>query len=455
MDFSSKDIFKNPLLYLIVFTIGISMRLFNLTDSLWLDEIWSMLMSGQEHSVIDIINACKTDTHPPLFDILLHYVLLIGDEDITGRIFALFIGLLGVLATYYYTLRISKSHLASFLSFSLISFSYFHIYYSNEGRFYTFLYLLSLAVIAHLYFFLKEKSIRQLVLFVFFSILLSYTHYYGVILLFGLALVVLFLWIIKEIENRTFIKFIIGGGLILLVYLPWLPYMFSGSGNESWMNQAGLGQFFEYLYNYSGKNPVEFLFVLTAVIISFKYWKSDRILYSLLYGSILLGFIVPLVISYLSIPMLHIRYTFIYFPSLILLVAVFWEKTQLLESKKKNYLFIVVFLSILVNFFFINDITTKGIHKEPWREIASDVAKFNYGINDKVYSELDFYLNYYLIKNDHKRAQTLSMHQDEDSFWLLRTPYDSQEQIIASHKLIRVIDYGNEFVLEYYELEIE
>lgn len=452
MDFSSKDIFKNPLLYLIVFTIGISMRLFNLTDSLWLDEIWSMLMSAQENSVIDIINACKTDTHPPLFDILLHFVLLIGDEDITGRIFSLIIGLFGIIATYFYTLRISKSHLAAFLSFSLISLSYFHIYYSNEGRFYTFLYLLSLAVIAHLYLFLKEKNVRQLVLFVVFSILLSYTHYYGVILLFVLALVVLLLWMIKEIENRTFINFIIGGGIILLLYLPWLPYMFSGSGNESWMNQASLGQFFEYLYNYTGKNPVEFLFVLTALIISVKYWKSDRILYSLLYGSIILGFIVPLIISYLSIPMLHIRYTFIYFPSLIVLVAVFWEKTQLLRSEKKKYLFIAVFLSILINFFFINDITTKGIHNEPWREIANDIAKYNYATDDEVYSELDFYLNYYLIKNNHKKAQSNTIHQGEESFWLLRTPYDSQEQIISTYKLIRSIDYGNKFVLEYYKL---
>ena len=39
MGFNSREIVKNPVLYLIVFAIGVSMRLFNLTDSLWLDEI--------------------------------------------------------------------------------------------------------------------------------------------------------------------------------------------------------------------------------------------------------------------------------------------------------------------------------------------------------------------------------------------------------------------------------
>ncbi len=452
MDFSSKNIYKNPLLYLIIFAIGIFMRSFNLNDSLWLDEIWSMLMSAPEKSVGDIINACKTDTHPPLFDILLHYALLIWNEDITGRLLALFIGLIGIISTFYYTLKISKSYYASFLAFTLLSLSYFHIYYSNEGRFYTFLYFLSLGVIANLYLFLKEKKKVQLLLFVIYSIVLVYTHYYGVILLFGLSLIVLFLWIIKEIDNRSFISFIVGGAIILLLYLPWLPYMFSGSENESWMNQAGLGQFFEYLYNYTGKNPIEFLFVLTALVLSVKFWKSNKILYSILFGSILLGFLIPLIISYLSIPMLHIRYTFIYFPSLIIMVAMFWEQTPLLSEQRKRYLYIVVLLAILINFFFVNDFT-QGIHKEAWKEVASDIAKFNNENGDNVYLEQAFYLNYYLDKNEHPDAQQFSSYQNEASFWFLQTPYDSLEKLGSEYSVSNTIDYGNDFILQYYTVE--
>ena len=411
-----------------------------------------MITSAQDKSAIDIINACKTDTHPPLYDLLLHYVLvLFGDKDITARLLSLIIGLFSIIATYYYTLKISKSHLAAFLSFSLISLSYFHIYYSNEGRFYTFLYLLSLGVIAQLYLYLKENRKSDLVLFTLFSFIISYTHYYGVILLFGLSLIVLFLWIIKEINNKTLINFIISGGIILLLFLPWLPYMFSGSEGESWMNQAGFGQFFEYLYNYTGKNPIEFTFVLLALIFSAKYWSSNKKLYSILYGSILLGFLIPLLVSYLSIPMLHIRYTLIYFPSLIILVAIFWDKTEWLNTRKKNAVFIVVFLAILINFFFINDITTEGIHKEQWKDIAIDIAKVNHDENESVYAELKHYLNYYLEKYDHKDAQTFTNYEGEEAFWLHRTPYDSVEKLGMEFKITQSIDYGNNFVLEHYE----
>ena len=261
-----------------------------------------MSTSGIENSSLEIIEACKNDTHPPFFDLLLHYfLLLVGDSEINGRILSIVFGVMGIFATFYYTLRISKDYSISFISFALITFSFFHIYYSAEGRFYTFLYLLSLSVICQLYLFLRDQKIRQLVFFIIYATILAYTHYYGAILLFALALIVLFLWVVKEVNTKTLIYFVASGIIILLLYSPWLPYMLMRRSNVSWMSEPKVWNFFVYLYRYTGKNPVEFLFILVAIILSFKHFKSNVLLNGIFLGVILLGFFYSIYcIPYLS-----------------------------------------------------------------------------------------------------------------------------------------------------------
>ena len=448
----SEETFKNPLLYIIILIIGFGMRLVNLTDGLWLDEIWSMVMSAPDISVPNIIDACKVDSHPPLFDIILHYFLVVfGDNDINGRFLALFIGLLGILATFYYTLKISNSYFAAFLSFAMISLSYFHIYYSIEGRFYTLLYLFSITIISEFYLFLKDKKLKNLIWFVLASVLLVYTHYYGAILVFALYLILLFLWLIKEVDRKSFFQMAGGGIVIFVSFLPWLPFMFAGQQKESWMLNPGIGDVFDYLYKYSGKNPVEFLFVILALIMSVKLWKTNVKLYAILFGTILLGFFIPFFVSYLTIPMLHYRYTFIYFPAIIIIVSVFWKQTQMLNAKNKIIVFSIVFLSILINFFFISPYT-KGEHGEPWREIARDVAKFNYSDKEDIYTEVGFYLDYYLDRNGHKKALKLPVPENENAFWYLKSPFDAQNNAVDTliFEADKTIDYGKEFLLFHY-----
>lgn len=439
-------------LFFILLFFSILLRLFNLNDSLWLDEIWSMIMSAPDRSAMDIINACKTDTHPPLFDLILHFFLrLVGDNPINGRILALSFGIIGIFATFYYTLRISKSYSAAIIAFGIVSLSFFHVYYSEEGRFYTFIYLLSLAILSHLYLFLREKKNIDIFLFTLFSILLVYTHYYGIILLIALSLGILFLWIRKVIDTRSFLYIALSGVIVLISFSPWLPYMFSGQEKESWMQVPHLGNFFEYLYNYTGKNPVEFLFMLIGVILSIGLWKTDKILYTLLYSSIVFGFLIPFLISYFKLPMLHMRYTIIYFPSIVLMVAIYWYKSKLLKANAKLIVYGIVVLSIMINFFFINDYI-KGTHKEPWKEIASDLSIKNFKTESSVYSEQGFYLNFYLSHYDHPNAFDIREVQEGDSFYYLTTPYDESRFITEDYELIEMKDYGKGFVLFHYKV---
>jgi uncharacterized membrane protein len=449
MEFTRNNRYVFVIFFAILF-FAIALRLVNITDGLWLDEIWSMVMSAPEKSTMDIINACKTDTHPPLFDLLLHYYLVVfGDNPINGRILSLLIAFMGIFATLYYTLRISKSTMAAMLAFGLISLNFFHIYYSVEGRFYTFIYLLSLSIICRIYLYYKEKKSIHLILFTLFSILIVYTHYYGAILLMAIGMVMLFLVIKKKISIKEFMYSVLVGLIVLLAFAPWLPYMFSGQEKESWMTVPSIGSFFEYLYNYSGKNPIEFLFVLVALIFSYKYWQKNVLLYALLYGTIILGFLIPWIISSIKIPMLHIRYTFIYLPSIILMVSLFWDQTTWLKMQGKRIVFSLVIISILINFFFINEYT-KGLHKEPWKAISEDLARENHKDLNPIYSEVGFYLDYYLEINKHPQSKAIQQVIEGNSFYYLHSPYDENRLEVDGYEVISQMDYGKGFVLYRY-----
>ncbi|MGB0166606.1 MAG: glycosyltransferase family 39 protein, partial [Luteibaculum sp.] len=144
---------------ILLLIVGLALRLINISDGLWLDEIWSMQSSAPGNSFEQIIAYCKRDTHPPLFDLLLNLFLkLFGDTHYHGRVLALIFGIAGIALTWYYAGKISENRLVKFAAAALVCLSFFHIYYSGGGRFYSFLYLLSLLCISELYLYISRKN---------------------------------------------------------------------------------------------------------------------------------------------------------------------------------------------------------------------------------------------------------------------------------------------------------
>ncbi len=83
-DIKDQKFLTNTFTYLAIFLIGFAMRIVNINEGLWLDEIWLMVTSSSQNSVSGIITFCKTDSYPPLFDIILHLFLRVfGDDEIT------------------------------------------------------------------------------------------------------------------------------------------------------------------------------------------------------------------------------------------------------------------------------------------------------------------------------------------------------------------------------------
>ena len=417
-----KYIIASTLLFIVAFFL----RYFSLeTNGLWIDEIWSMQTSAKENTVSQIIELCMLDTHPPLFDILLHYCLVLtNDAEFTGRNLALIIGMIGIFASSFYAFKITKSRAASLLTTAILSFNFFHIIYSFEGRFYTLLYLFSLIVIAELFLYFKNNQAKSLIFFSVVMTLFLYTHYYGAILLFVLSAIVFVLFVSKTISRKQFFGYCKAALICFIFFLPWLPQMLAKKEVSSWMSTPSIGNFFNYFYLYTGKNPFEFILLFLPLLLSFKLFNKHKLLFSILIGCILLGFLVPFVISNVSTPMLHYRYTFIYFPAVVLLAAIFWYDTDLINVKVKKIGFSIVVLSIIGNLFFLRKNFYEG-NKDPWKEIAIYMKNTAPKI---VLTEHSRYLNYYLKNYKLPEAkQTDYINSDiTGSFWFLETGYDQR-----------------------------
>lgn len=432
----------------LLFIAAFILRYFSLeTNGLWIDELWSAQTSAKENSVTKIIELCMDDTHPPLFDILLHYCLVITNNgEFTGRYLALIFGILGVLATPWYTFKITQNKTTTLLALAIITFNYFHIIYSFEGRFYSLMYLFSLIIIAELLLFINTRSNKHLVLFSITTILFLYTHYYGGILLFALSSIILLLFLTKQLSLQLFLRYCLAAIICFVCFLPWFPKMLAKKGLSSWMSTPNIGDFFNYFYLYTGKNPFEFALLFIPLLLFYKQLKKDKVLFTVLCGTIFIGFLVPFIVSQISTPMLHHRYTFIYFPAIVILAAHFWSTTTITSGKVKKIGYAIVLLSIVGNLFFLRKSFYEG-KKDPWKEIAHLLSEKKATV---IVTENQRYLNYYLSKKDSPLAKNnIDINSiTAQQFWFVQSAYD-QKDIINEGKLriIEQINFPQYFIL--------
>ena len=428
-----EDFINNRTLYILFGILALStlLRLYHINfQSLWIDELYSIVPTAPENSLQSVIEYSKGD-QPPLFFIYLHYIFKIfGYNEIVGRIACAFIGLLSIPIIYYLGKECHNKATGVFAAL-LTGVNYFHIYYSQELRFYSMAFLFS--TLSYLFFVraFKRNDLINFVGYAIFTIGLLYIHYYGMIIFFGQGLT--FIVLLKYKRDIKFIILSICAGLaIVAAFSPWLPIIFNDLTDVLPHIKIPEPHFvIKYFYYYTGKDALTTSLFCFFIFLFFKAFYSynslsieNKSVYLIVLIWIVWSYLFPYIRSILVTPMLADRYTIITLPAWIILLALGWEKMRNLKLK---YGFpIILVLSSIINLIFFRQYYSI-IKKDQWRDASQIVISKNYS-HYPVYSTYPWHFSFYFRNSIDKVKDLYSADYASDKqFWLLQAHVPEEE----------------------------
>lgn len=211
--------FKNARIYtkflLVSLIIGIILRTYALyTNEFWFDEAFTYFVAKLPFS--PLLEAILIDNNPPLYYLIIHYVLMISHNEIIIRLPSLVLNL----ATLYFLFKLLNTYInrkVALIATSLFSLSPLAIYLSSTVRLHSLaLFLVTLTI----WLFLKlinNLNLKNAVLFILFAILGIYSQYYFALLFIPFA------WIVIQRKTKlSFRYWTIITLIIAIVFFPWL-----------------------------------------------------------------------------------------------------------------------------------------------------------------------------------------------------------------------------------------
>lgn len=168
----------------IILVLGIALRLIciNKPDGLWNDEYVSWMISATPfaHGFFD---AVKSQCHMPFYYLYLKFFMAIfGQSDLVLRLTSSFAGILSIIAMYF--VGREKDEKTGLLCAGFSAISAFLIYYSQEVRFYSVLFLFSALSLLYMLKSIKEPTKKNLILCTVFNFLILFTHTIGFVFVF-------------------------------------------------------------------------------------------------------------------------------------------------------------------------------------------------------------------------------------------------------------------------------
>lgn len=409
------------LIIAVLTVIGSVLRFYHLNfQSLWYDELHSIIPTDPANSLASIVEYCKTD-QPPAFFLYLHYTFKIfGYSEIVGRTAAAFIGILCIPATFLLG-RECKNKMVGLAAALIVTFNYFSIYYSQELRFYSFAFLF--ATLSFMFFIraLKHGKAFDYVGYILTSSILLYTHYFGIVIYVTQVIIFGIVCVIVKPKTDIIIKSFIAGLAVALTFIPWLPVVFGDLQiGQFWIQKPKPLFLAEYFYLYLGKDIILTLLFVGFLIIffrenRFKRTNKDFLVVITLVLWLLLSYAIPLIRSLVSTPVLHVRYTIVTLPAWIILFA--WGWTLVPGKKVTLMLAGVIAVSSIINLIFLRGHYNK-ISKQQFREAAEIVIAKN---EEKlpVVSTFPWHYNFYFRSTTSKVGYDATVTSETTKFWLL------------------------------------
>lgn len=170
-------------IYLLI-AVSIFLRLIfiNKPDGLWNDEYVSYMISAIPFSD-GFINRIQSQCHMPLYYLYLKFVMAIfGQSDLVLRLSSVFTGILSVIAMYF--VGRERDEKTGLLCAGFTAISSFLIYYSQEVRMYSILFLISALTLLYTIKCIKNPDKKNFIFCILFNFLVLFTHTIGFVFVF-------------------------------------------------------------------------------------------------------------------------------------------------------------------------------------------------------------------------------------------------------------------------------
>jgi uncharacterized membrane protein len=245
-----------------VLLLGLGLRLWGLdSKSLWEDEIFTAAIASPENGALEVVTIPLYNTAlpaPPLYFLITHTFLFLGDNDFLLRFPALAFGLLGLAATYTLGARLF-GEVEGIIGALLLAVASFHVRYSQDARFYTLLVLLSLLSAYFLYRGLYSGKRKWFVGFVLCSVLNLYNHLFAFLVLAAEVVFVVGLWAAEALarlrrsrspaveeaapvpilDKSAALAFLVSLMIIALAYAPMVLHLLRGLSGAKGVGSTG------------------------------------------------------------------------------------------------------------------------------------------------------------------------------------------------------------------------
>jgi uncharacterized membrane protein len=364
-----------------IVAVGAALRFFRLTfQSLWFDELFSVVFSRSSLTVAAIIEKYAGDVHPLGYPLLLHgWLRVFGDGELAARSLSAVWGVAGIAVLWLVGRRLGGPRLG-LIAGLLAAVNAYHVAYSQEARSYAVVFVLAAVSYLALLLFIDAPGWRTALVYGLTVALVFHVHYYALVMFFGQMAAAAGILVARDRDLRALRFVLIPGAVVALAMLPWLgPFLRVAGFDRYWPAVPEPWFLVGYFHGYFGDSlvlSVGFAALLAALPFLLKRRNEDETLdewNSLRVGAVALGVSVAasLAVAYarsvLAVPMLIPRFTFVLLPAILLLIAMAVSRIRPARARA-GVVVAVVALSLA-------DLALGGFYTEPrkeqWREAAA------------------------------------------------------------------------------------
>ncbi len=376
------------LFFSLVIIFGFFLRWNGITkNSLWFDELFSVVHSTNAQSVTDLLYRIKHDYHPPGYQIILYYwIRLLGNSEFSVRFLSAISNIISVVAVgVLFFRKFNKSLLYSITLTASLSANYILLFFSQETRSYIFLASVGPILVLLTLMQIRDKENSNpyysflLILGLVFN---SWLHFLG--LFWSLSIIgVSFLYNLFRKNGRQSIFWIIALLFVMISFTPWIIFSVTDIKIHPLNHIPPVGFSFSLilLLNFYALGSILILPLLLAILFKEirKNSKNESFFITLAIISLFLLGLVFLQ-SFANLPMINVKNVIVLSPIILLLPFLADEP----QSKWRGAFYISVALIALLQIVSYIE-SFRKIKKEEFREAATIALRWKTELlqNDK------------------------------------------------------------------------